>query len=132
MDKEIFISGREHKASAELQRIFSQAMLFVACRFGAIAGVYVVSTQKMEQGSMPQSDSFISERLVVDQEREVNAVFFAEEPGVAHITQANHGEAGAFLFELFFEFAQLRDVLSAEDSTVVPEENQHRGPAFPQ
>lgn len=39
---------------------------------------------------------------------------------------------GAFLLELFFEIAQLRDVLAAEDSTVVAKEDQHRWSALPQ
>jgi hypothetical protein len=39
---------------------------------------------------------------------------------------------GAFLLELFFEFAQLRDMLSAEDSTIVAKEHQHGRSALPQ
>ncbi|HWS18194.1 MAG TPA: hypothetical protein VN223_09270, partial [Candidatus Elarobacter sp.] len=70
--------------------------------------------------------------LVVDQKREVDPGFFTEEPGITHITQANYGKTGAFLLELFFEFAQLRDVFSAEDSTVVAKEDEHRWSAMPQ
>jgi hypothetical protein len=39
---------------------------------------------------------------------------------------------GAFLLELSFKFAQLRDVLSAEDSTVMPKEDHNRRSALPQ
>jgi hypothetical protein len=38
----------------------------------------------------------------------------------------------AFTFELSFKFAQLRDVLSAEDSTVVPKKDHNSRSAFPQ
>ncbi len=38
----------------------------------------------------------------------------------------------AFLLELGFEFAQLRDVLSAEDSTVMAEEDHHGRSSLPQ
>jgi hypothetical protein len=81
---------------------------------------------------MPQSDSFISETLVVDQQWELYAGFFTEEACVAHVAQANHGESCALLLEFCFEFAQLRDVFSAEDSTVVAKEDQHGWTAFPQ
>jgi hypothetical protein len=38
----------------------------------------------------------------------------------------------AFLLELSFKFAQLRDVLSAEDSTVVTKKDHHGRSALPQ
>jgi hypothetical protein len=38
----------------------------------------------------------------------------------------------AFPLELGFKFAQLRDMLSAEDSTIVPKEDHHGRSAFPQ
>jgi len=79
-----------------------------------------------------QPDRFIGKTLVVDQKREVDPGFFTEEPGITHITQANYGKTRAFLLELFFEFAQLRDVLAAEDSTVVAKEDEHRWSAMPQ
>jgi len=51
--------------------------------------------------------------------------FLAKEPGIREIAQADGCQRGAFLAKLVFVFAQLRDVLSAEDSTIVPEENHH-------
>lgn len=81
---------------------------------------------------MTQSHSFVRQALVVDQEGELYAGLVTKEPRVAHVAQANHGKARAFLLELCFEFAQLRDVLSAEDSAVVAQENQHGWPALPQ
>lgn len=132
MDEEVFIARRKHKAAAELERIFSQAVLFVSRGLGAATGLQIISTQEVEQGSVAQPDHFICKTLVVDQEREVDPGFFTEEPGVTHITQANYGKTGAFLLELFFEFAQLRDVFSAEDSTVVAKEDEHCWSALPQ
>jgi hypothetical protein len=132
VDEEVFISRRKDKAAAKLERIFSQAMLLVSGGLSATSGPHVVSTQQMEQGSVAQAESLIGLALVIDQKRELDAGFFAEEFGVAHIAQANHREMGALPLELFFEFAQLRDMLSAEDSTVVAEEDQHGGAALPQ
>lgn len=132
VDEKVFITGRKHKAATQLQRIFSQAVLFVSSGLGAAAGLQIISTQEVEQGSVAQPDRFIGKTLVVDQQREVDPGFFTEEPGITQITQANHGKTGAFLLEFFFEFAQLRDVFSAEDSTVVAKEDEHRWSALPQ
>jgi hypothetical protein len=38
----------------------------------------------------------------------------------------------AFFLELGFEFAQLRDVLSAKDSTIVTKKDHHGRPSLPQ
>lgn len=91
MDKEIFISRRKHEAAAELQRIFPQAVLLMSGGLGAAAGLQIISTQQMEQGSVAQADSFIGYTFVVDQEGEVDAGFFTKEPGITYIPQANDG-----------------------------------------
>lgn len=130
--KEIFVAGSKDKTAAELQWIFAQAVLFVSGGLSAAAGLHVVSTQKVEQGSVAQADSLVSFTLFIDQQREVDAGFFAEEPGIAGVPQSDRCQPGAFLPELFFERAQLRDVLAAENSTVVAQEDKHGRSAFPQ
>jgi hypothetical protein len=131
VDKQVFISRSKHKAAAELQRVLTQAMLLVSCGLRASAGLHVVSPQKMEQGSMAQAHSFIRCALVVNQERELDAAFFSEEAGILGVSQADHGQPRTLLLELFFKFAQLRDMLSAEDSAIMPKKNHHRRPALP-
>lgn len=131
MDEKIFVPGRKHKAAAELQRIFAQPMLLVSRRLGPFARLQVVFAQKVEQGSVAQANGFIGFALVIDQKRELDSSFLAEELGIARIPQSNHGQMRAFLLELGFKFAQLRDVLSAEDSTVVPKEDHNGRSRFP-
>ena len=131
MDKEIFVSWRKNKAAAELQWVFAQFVLFVASGLCAPAGLHVVAPEKMEQGSVLQANSFVGFALFVDQKRELDAVFLPEELGVTGVPQANHGDLCAFAAELLFEFAQLRDMLPAEDSTVMAEKDQHSRAAFP-
>lgn len=132
MDEEVFVSGRKHKAATELHRIFSQAMLLVSGGLSPASGLHVVPTQQVEQGSVAQANSFVGFALVVDQEGELDTSFFAKEFGVARVAQSNGGEMRALLLELFFECAQLRDMLSAEDSTIVAKEHQHGWSALPQ
>jgi hypothetical protein len=132
MDKEVFVSRREDKAAAELQWVFAQAMLLVAAGLGAFARLHVVSAEKVEQGSMLKAHGFVGLALVVDQERKLDAGFFAEKFGVLGVAQADHGDLRALAAELLLKFAQLRDVFSAEDSTVMAEKDQHCRALFPQ
>ena len=132
MDEQVFVPGSKYKTAAKLQRIFSQAMLLVSCCLCAFARLQIVFAQKVEQCSVAQANGFIGFALVINQKRELDTGLLAEELCIAGITQSDHGQMGAFLLELSFKFAQLRDVLSAEDSTVMPKENHNRRSALPQ
>jgi hypothetical protein len=132
VDEDIFIAGREDKAAPELQRVFAQAMLFMAGGLRAAAGLHVVAAQKMEEGSVAQFNRFIGFAFFIDQQRELDAGLLAKELGVAHVTQPHGRQACALLAKLFFKFAQLRDVLSAEDSTVMAKKYHDRRTALPQ
>ncbi len=52
-------------------------------------------------------------------------VFSRKNLAYCEVAQANGCQGGAFFAELVFVFAQLRDVLSAEDSTIMPQEHHH-------
>ena len=80
---------------------------------------------------MAQPNGFIGFAFVIDQQREMDTGFLAEESGIAGIAQSDDSEMSAFFLELGFKFAQLRDVLSAEDSTVVAKEDHHGRSALP-
>jgi hypothetical protein len=131
VDEEIFVSRRKHKAAAKLQWIFAQAMLFVSGSLGASAGLHVVAAQQVEQGSVAQTNGFVRLALFVDQQRELDAGLLAKEAGVAAVAQADGGKTSALLLELFFEFAQLRDMLAAKNSTIVAKEDYDRRRGFP-
>jgi hypothetical protein len=81
---------------------------------------------------MAQANSFVGLALVVDEKRELDAGLIAEEFRVAGIAQSNNSKMCAFLFEFFFECAQLRDMLAAKNSTIVAQEDQDGWPALPQ
>src|SRR6478752_2260705 len=100
-------------------------MLLVACGLCPLARLQVVFAQEVEQRSMAQPYSLVCFALVVYKKRELDAGFLAEEPGIARIAQSNHSQMRAFLLELGFEFAQLRDVFSAEDSTVMTKKDHY-------
>ena len=68
----------------------------------------------------------ICEPALVHQQRERDAGLFPELTGIFPIAEANYGQSRFPLTERRFMLAQLRDVLAAEDSTVVTEEDDHR------
>jgi hypothetical protein len=61
----------------------------------------------------------------------MNAGLFAESTRVLRISQPDGREVGAGSAKGLFLIAQLRDVLATKDSSVVPEEDQHRRSRFP-
>jgi hypothetical protein len=49
--------------------------------------------------------------------------FFTKHTSVASVTQADGGQRGSFVPEGLLVFAQLRDMLAAENSAVMAEKN---------
>lgn len=125
VDEQVFIAWSEDKTSAQLKRVFAQFVLFVTGLFGALAILHVVAAQEMKDISLFQLKGAVSFAIFVNQQWKSDMRFFAEETGVLKITQSNSGQGGAFLAELVLIFAQLRDMLSAEDSTVMAQENHY-------
>ena len=70
--------------------------------------------------------------MFVNQEREIDAGLFAKLGSVDAVAEADCSEGGSFAAEGRIVLAQLRDVLTAEDSPVVPQENDHGGLFIPQ
>ena len=99
VDEEVFVSRSKHKTSAELHRVLAQLVLFVSGGLSAAAGLRIFAAEKVEQGGVLQSNGFVGFTLIVDEKREVDAGFLAEEAGVLSVPQADHGDAGALLPE---------------------------------
>ena len=86
----------------------------------------------MDDVGFMQLRRLISLPCVVNQQRKGDPGIFAEPAGVVHITQADRRQPHSPLFKLLLMRAQLRDVLAAEDSTVMPQKRDHRRPLLPQ
>lgn len=132
VDETVDISWSEHEAAAKLERVFAQTVLARADQLGAFARLHVVAAKKVQQVGLFQAEFAISHALIVNEQRKGDVVFLAEEAGVIDVAQADGGHAGSALLELVKMLAQLRDVLAAEDSTIVPEKDDHRGRVSPQ
>ena len=97
-----------------------------------LAGCGVVAPKEMEQRSAAEAGGTVRLPLLVDQEREGDAGFHAEEAGIVPVPKPDGREARPLSPECLLMIAQLRDVLAAEYSTVVAEEDEDRGTLSPQ
>jgi len=107
-------------------------MLLVSRGLSPFARLQVVFAQEVEQGSVAQANGFVGLAFVINEKRELDAGFLAEKSGIAGIAQPDYSKMSSFFLELGFKFAQLRDVLAAKDSTVVPKEDHHGRSGLPQ
>ena len=98
---------------------------------GTLPRPRVVGAKNVKDTCRPQTRGAIRKPLLVDQERKSDAGFVAKKTGIIPIAETDSGEHGSLLAERWFMFAQLRDVLAAEDSSVVAEENNHGRLPFP-
>ena len=64
--------------------------------------------------------------FLIDKQRKRDSRLFPEELGVVPIPQSNCRDAGPSAPEFCLVFAQLRDVLAAEDSAVVAQKSHYR------
>src|SRR6266567_854348 len=86
----------------------------------------------MEQGSLGQFRGAIGFTFLVNQERELDSCFFSEKARIGHVAQSDCRQRGPFILKSLFVFAQLRNVLAAEDSTVVTEKDKNGRACGPQ
>ena len=85
----------------------------------------------MEQVGGSQACCAISRALLVHQQRKRDTRLFAKRAGIGLVSEPNRGQARALLQESLFVIAQLRDILTAEDSSVMAQEDDDRGVLFP-
>jgi hypothetical protein len=132
MRVKIDISGTEHKTAAELKRAPSGALLPMACRPGAASRLRIIPAKQMQQVGFPQPNSAVSAALLIDEQREPDFGFLPEKTRIVAVSQPYGSQARPFLFEFVLMFTQLRNVLTAENSTIVAKKDDDGRPAFPQ
>ncbi len=74
----------------------------------------------------------VSDPFGIDQQREHDAGLLAEPAGIIHVAQPDRRQRGSGLLKFELVCAQLRDMLAAEDSAVVPQKNNYGRGALPQ
>jgi len=126
MREQVHVAGAKHETSAELEYIFSQSMLAMPARLRTRTRFRIVSSQQMQDVRLSQSHGAVRPPLLVDQQRKRDAGLFTKCPRIGPIAQPDGCQ-----IQLVLVFAQLRDMLAAENSTVVAEKNNHRRRRFP-
>ena len=122
---QVHIARPKHKAAPKLKGIVSQLMLAVAGRTRTLARGLILAPEQVQQVGMAQTRGTIGLALFVDQERKRNASLLPKQARIVCIAQSDSRQVGAPLAESLLVCAQLRDVLTAEDSTIVPQEHHH-------
>jgi hypothetical protein len=128
----IDIPRREDEAAAKLKGIRAKFVLLMTGRPRALAVFEIIAASEVQQIRGGQVGDRVSPALFVDQQGKIDARLFAENAGIVAVAKADGGEGGAFVQEGVLVFAQLRDVLAAENSSIVTQKSDYGRPALPQ
>jgi hypothetical protein len=131
MREPVEVSWSEHKAPAQLKWIPPELSLLEPARLRPFPRRSIIRSQQMKHASGLQPCGFVGDPLFVDQQWERDAGVFAKDTRVGPVAQTDRGEIRTLGSELGFVCAQLRDMLAAEDSAIVAQENDHRWYRFP-
>jgi len=123
---QVDIARTENEAPPKLKRILAQFVLVVSGGTGSFSCQGIISAEKMKERAFQQAHSTICLPLGVNQKGEGDSRLLAKNLGVVRVAQSDGGQTSTFVAEFRFVVAQLRDVLAAEDSSVVAKEGDHR------
>ena len=107
-------------------------MLVMPAGCSPFAGDRIVLAKQVEERSAAKFHRTIGLAFFVHQQGEGDSSVFAKVAGVSGIAQPNGHQTGSFFAEGLLMLAQLRDMLAAEDSAVVTQENDHSRAIGPQ
>src|SRR6266568_4253257 len=108
-----------------------RGVLRVPGGLGPGAGLGIVASQQVKQVCALQFHGGIGFALLINEQGESDACFVAKSASIGAIAKSYGCQGRAAVSESLFAGAQLRDVLAAEDSTIVPQEDHHGGLADP-
>jgi hypothetical protein len=132
MREPVEVPRSEHKAPAQLKWVSAELLLLEPARLCTLPRHRIIRSQQVKHTCGPQPRCFVRDSLFVDQQWERDPGVFAKDTRVGSVAQTDRGEIRTLGSELGFVCAQLRDVLAAEDSAIVAQENDHRWRRFPQ
>ena len=132
MGEQVHVAWTEHETAAQLKSVPAQLVLPVPRGLRSCARLRVIGPRQMQQGSRLQTRFPIREPLFIDQKRKANTGILAEKTGVRPVTETDGRRRRMFFRESILVFAQLRDVLAAEQSAVMAKENDHGRLPFPE
>jgi hypothetical protein len=132
MDEAIDISWTEKEAAAELEGIQAKFVLVMPGRASALPAFEIIAAKDVKNIGGAQVGDGVRQASFVDQERKIDAGFFAENTGIVSVPKADGGERSVLGGEFSLVLAQLRDVLAAKDSSIVAKKHDNGVMALPQ
>ncbi len=106
-------------------------MLLESRRLGPPARNNIRRRNELKDIALLQVDRAIRALFLVHQQRKINAGLFDKFAGMLAIAQPHHRKACPQILKFCFVFTQLRDVQTAENSTVVAKKNERHHMLFP-
>ncbi len=99
---------------------------------GARPRFAILRTENGKNRTDAQIDGAVGNTIGVNQQRERDSGVLTKNARVVHVAEAYGSNAGPFELKSLFALAQLRDMLTAKHSTVVPQKRNHARDAGPQ
>jgi len=125
------VAGSKDEAASQLQGILAELVLTMPSGKRAGSRLAVLGTKDGKNRAHAEIHGAVGHPIGVDQQGECNSGVFTKDTRIFHVTEAYGSDPGAFELKSFFAFAQLRDVLPAEYSAIVPQKGhyaRHAGP----
>ena len=106
-------------------------MLLVAGCPGSGSRFCVVAPEHVKHISRFQGCGSVGFPFSIDQQWKRDTGLITKEAGIMHIAESNRSQPGSGAPEVVLVFAQLRDVLAAKNSAIMPKEDNHGGTVLP-
>jgi hypothetical protein len=128
----IDIPWAKDETTAQLKGIQPKFVLTMPGDASAIAALEIVAAKYVKHIGDAQVGEFVSLALLVDKQGKVDSRIFLENTRVVAIAKADGCEGSTFVEEGLLVFAQLRDVLTAKNSSIVAKKNDDCRLVLPQ
>ena len=132
MNESVAIARPEHKACSKLEGIFPKLVLLVAGRLSSGSRFCVVAPEDVKQISRFQGRGSVGFAFSIHQQGKRDTCLITKQAGITHITESHSCQSESRVAEVVLVFAQLRDVLAAEDSAPVAQKDHRRRPFSPE
>ncbi len=126
------IARSKNEARAQLEWIFTELVLAMPGRVRTLPRDRIVTPKQVQERRFFEVSHAISLKLCIDEQRKRDPRLFAENPRVTDIAQPDRGKIRSARLDFRLVLAQLRDVLAAKHSAVMPQENDRRRTIGPQ
>jgi hypothetical protein len=114
-----------------LERIFPKLVLHVAGCPGSRSRFCVVAPEDVKHIPRFQGCGLVGFPFSIDQQWKRDTGIITKEAGIMYIAESHRSQRGSGAPEVVLVFAQLRDVLAAKDSAIMPKDDNHGDTVLP-